>query len=429
MENYTAPLPNSLPAALRGREQLIRAYMNQENKENRKVLKEYILSVVPDKRVLPVLVGKLSAGRGGNAAKAPGAGIFVAHVFRWDSKGSDPSGWIYQSYPQLQELTGLGEGAQRSARKFLVERGYLEEQKRKGWPVRLFFRVNLTKILEDVCPDLARELEEYASTESETELDLIMRDLPDDCTEKECGICEGGGCAGCCPYEPNRDGYDPAEVPLLTDADALDDLPEPEWLPDNESDLLTLANDVKPTARKGVPVTLANDVKPTISERSLADFSERSLADKQRVTTENVFSENSVSNGEKNPTSPKGSLRFAPGKEIQENVTNQDDLASVSLRQVVSSVSPQTRSVVETEAAREDEARTDQSPGLQQKAQELDPSATDHLGRPLLVVKGLPSETPEGVSYAQWEDYKREYAQWVEEDQQKRDRMLSGMIV
>ncbi len=75
------------------------------------------------------------------------AGVYVRQLVFWDGKGMDPDGWIYKSEDEMENETGLRRRAQREARKVLTSSEVLEE-KRKGVPCRLFYRVNLEKLAE-----------------------------------------------------------------------------------------------------------------------------------------------------------------------------------------------------------------------------------------------------------------------------------------
>ncbi len=75
------------------------------------------------------------------------AGVYVRQLVFWDGKGMDPEGWIYKSEDEMEAETGLRRRAQREARKVLTSSEVLEE-KRKGVPCRLFYRVNLEALAE-----------------------------------------------------------------------------------------------------------------------------------------------------------------------------------------------------------------------------------------------------------------------------------------
>jgi hypothetical protein len=74
------------------------------------------------------------------------AGLFVSQLLYWDGKGHDPDGWIYKTEKDMQRETGLTRSAQRKARKVLVGKGMLEEDKR-GIPRKLYYRANLRALM------------------------------------------------------------------------------------------------------------------------------------------------------------------------------------------------------------------------------------------------------------------------------------------
>jgi hypothetical protein len=51
------------------------------------------------------------------------AGLFLAQLFYWHDKGSDPDGWIYKTQAEWEEETGLSRWEQETARRRLRERG------------------------------------------------------------------------------------------------------------------------------------------------------------------------------------------------------------------------------------------------------------------------------------------------------------------
>jgi hypothetical protein len=75
------------------------------------------------------------------------AGIYARQLTFWDGKGMDPEGWIYKSEAEMEAETGLSRRSQREARKVLTGCEVLEE-KRQGLPRRLFYRLNLERLVE-----------------------------------------------------------------------------------------------------------------------------------------------------------------------------------------------------------------------------------------------------------------------------------------
>lgn len=60
----------------------------------------------------------------------PHGGLFMSQLLFWDGKGHDPDGWIYKTEKEMERETGLTRSSQRKARKVLVGKGVLEEDKR-----------------------------------------------------------------------------------------------------------------------------------------------------------------------------------------------------------------------------------------------------------------------------------------------------------
>jgi hypothetical protein len=77
----------------------------------------------------------------------PHGGIFMSQLLFWDGKGHDPDGWIYKTEKQMERETGLTRSSQRKARRVLVGKGVLEEDKR-GLPRRLHYRTDLRALMD-----------------------------------------------------------------------------------------------------------------------------------------------------------------------------------------------------------------------------------------------------------------------------------------
>ncbi len=76
----------------------------------------------------------------------PHGGIFMSQLLFWDGKGHDPDGWIYKTEKEMERETGLTRSFQRKARKVLVGKGVLEED-RRGLPRRLHYRADLRGLM------------------------------------------------------------------------------------------------------------------------------------------------------------------------------------------------------------------------------------------------------------------------------------------
>lgn len=71
---------------------------------------------------------------------SPNAALFLCQLTYWTGKQHNPDGWIYKTQEEWCLETGLSEKEQRTARRPLVERGYVEERER-GIPSRLEYRL------------------------------------------------------------------------------------------------------------------------------------------------------------------------------------------------------------------------------------------------------------------------------------------------
>jgi hypothetical protein len=80
------------------------------------------------------------------------AGIFVSRLFYWMDKTQDPDGWIYKTAEDMEDETGLTRSNQFTARKKARELGVVEE-KLKGVPATMHYRVNLDRLLQLVADD------------------------------------------------------------------------------------------------------------------------------------------------------------------------------------------------------------------------------------------------------------------------------------
>jgi hypothetical protein len=73
------------------------------------------------------------------------AGLFLAQLFYWHDRGSDPDGWIYKTQAEWEEETGLSRWEQETARRRLRERGLVEE-KLADLPARLHYRLDVERL-------------------------------------------------------------------------------------------------------------------------------------------------------------------------------------------------------------------------------------------------------------------------------------------
>lgn len=75
------------------------------------------------------------------------ATILLCQLIYWTGKQHDPNGWIRKESKELQKETGLTKDQQETARKQLRNLGIVEE-KRKGTPPKLHFRINKETLLQ-----------------------------------------------------------------------------------------------------------------------------------------------------------------------------------------------------------------------------------------------------------------------------------------
>jgi hypothetical protein len=77
----------------------------------------------------------------------PHGGIFMCQLLYWDGKGHDPDGWIYKTEREMEHETGLTRTSQRKARRVLIGKGVLEED-RRGLPRQLYYRADLRALMD-----------------------------------------------------------------------------------------------------------------------------------------------------------------------------------------------------------------------------------------------------------------------------------------
>ncbi len=99
----------------------------------------------------------------------PHGGLFMSQLLFWDGKGHDPDGWIYKTEKQIERETGLTRSSQRKARRVLVRKGVLEEDKR-GLPRRLHYRADLRALMGIPSGEASTGQKAYASEEGNSGL-------------------------------------------------------------------------------------------------------------------------------------------------------------------------------------------------------------------------------------------------------------------
>lgn len=89
--------------------------------------------------------------------------MMLSQALYWRRRTRDEDGWFYKSQAEWQDETGMTRREQETARRRLAQAGLLEE-KRKGVPARLHFRVNIDA-LEAALLSLSSSLAESANQE------------------------------------------------------------------------------------------------------------------------------------------------------------------------------------------------------------------------------------------------------------------------
>lgn len=97
------------------------------------------------KKVLsrPIAFHKVFATIGGGATE----GLFLSQAYYWSQHTKDSEGWFYKTIDDWTEETALTRREQETARRSLKGLGILQE-KRKGVPARLFFRVDSDRLYQ-----------------------------------------------------------------------------------------------------------------------------------------------------------------------------------------------------------------------------------------------------------------------------------------
>lgn len=79
----------------------------------------------------------------------------VRQLLYWSDKGHDPEGYVYKTYSEWWEEEGLSRTELDTARRKLGERGVgVLDEKRKGIPCRLYYRLDLSRLWELMFPEL-----------------------------------------------------------------------------------------------------------------------------------------------------------------------------------------------------------------------------------------------------------------------------------
>ncbi len=93
----------------------------------------------------------------------------MSQLLFWDGKGHDPDGWIYKTEKEMERETGLTRSSQRKARRVLVRKGVLEEDKR-CLPRRLHYRADLRALMVTLSGEASTGQKVHASEEGNSRL-------------------------------------------------------------------------------------------------------------------------------------------------------------------------------------------------------------------------------------------------------------------
>jgi hypothetical protein len=129
-------------------------------------LNEQALSAAKKLLTRPVAYHRVLAQIGGGAT----AGLMLSQAWYWTPRGED--GWFYKSMEEWEEETGLTRTEQETARRKLTEKGLLEE-KRAGMPARLYFKVNVERILSLIAENPQTRLQETRKQEAAEPANMI----------------------------------------------------------------------------------------------------------------------------------------------------------------------------------------------------------------------------------------------------------------
>jgi DnaD/phage-associated family protein len=75
------------------------------------------------------------------------AGIFLSQAWYWSKRHKEDDGWFFKTGEEWEDETGLTRSEQETARKHCLRVGVMEE-KRKGIPATMYYRVLKTRVYE-----------------------------------------------------------------------------------------------------------------------------------------------------------------------------------------------------------------------------------------------------------------------------------------
>mgnify|MGYP003386496819 CR=1 FL=1 len=85
------------------------------------------------------------------------AGVFLSQLYYWQDRGERKDGYIYKSYKEWYDETGLSRSNLDTARSKLKKSGVLSELK-EGLPLRLFYKINNEVLIDVIEKWLDKEL-------------------------------------------------------------------------------------------------------------------------------------------------------------------------------------------------------------------------------------------------------------------------------
>ena len=97
------------------------------------------------------------------------AAVWLSQQWYWAKRTKDAEGWVYKSARECTEETGLTDNEQNTARSICKALGIVEE-KLKGVPATLHYRINKSRIYELLGVQFPTEQETEIPEEQETEI-------------------------------------------------------------------------------------------------------------------------------------------------------------------------------------------------------------------------------------------------------------------
>lgn len=110
------------------------------------------------------------------------SGLLLSQFMYWTPRSSDPSGWFYKTQSQITEETQMSRSETESARKRLRTLGLIEE-KRKGNPARMYYRVDVDRLANLIAGIPHTGLQESSNQECDNSANSTRRDYTETTTE------------------------------------------------------------------------------------------------------------------------------------------------------------------------------------------------------------------------------------------------------